>query len=491
MDWREHYKRRLVTTDEAAKVVSSGDRIYVAIYPHPLEIIHALARRRDELRGVKLWMDAPAYDPGWLQPGWQDSFSVVVDQIIGGLARPALDARIIDYSPMIFSNQLKGYQSPGPDGELIDVLMLVVSPPDQHGFCSFGGHLWNKHSLMKVARKVLVQVDEIQIRTYGANYAHVSKFDYFVEHTPSILTDEEVNQLIQSVADVDSKAELEKLCSFMEPQERSMFLPQLADLSAQQIRQFGMNFGWVEPSEEIKRISQYVAELVKDGDTLQIGMGTPSTMLPQSGIFDGKRDLGWHSEMTAPGVVNLIKEGVITGARKTLHKDKAISSALTGARPSELRYAHNNPLIEQHDAEYVANVLTVAANENMVTLNNAISMDLSGQINAESVIGPRQVSGTGGQLDFQMGAILSKGGRAVTLLRSTALDGAVSRIVPQLEEGLTVSVPRTFADTVVTEYGVAQLLGRSLRERARELIAVAHPDFRSNLKKTADKLLYP
>ncbi|MFQ5875757.1 MAG: hypothetical protein ACE5JL_18420, partial [Dehalococcoidia bacterium] len=180
MDWREHYRRRLVSAEEAVKVVNSGDRVCITIYPHPLELIHALAQRRDELRGVKLWMDAPDYDPGWLQPDWQDSFSVVVDQIIGNLARPALDARIIDYSPMIFSNQLKGYQAPEWDQKPIDVLMLVISPPDEKGFCSFGGHLWNKHSLMRVATKVLVQVNENQIRTYGANYAHVSEFDYFV-----------------------------------------------------------------------------------------------------------------------------------------------------------------------------------------------------------------------------------------------------------------------------------------------------------------------
>ena len=214
-------------------------------------------------------------------------------------------------------------------------------------------------------------------------------------------------------------------------------------------------------------------------------------MLASMGVFDDKRDLGWHSELTAPGIISLIQRGIMTGARKNYHPNKAIFAALTGAKPSEIRWAHNNPLIELYDADYVANVVTVARNDNMIAINNAVSIDFSGQINAESVMGPRQISGTGGQLDFQMGAVLSKGGRGLTLLRSTALGGAVSRIVPQLEEGLIVTVPRTFADTVVTEYGVAQLLGKSIRERARELIAVAHPDFRADLQKAADKLLYP
>ncbi|MFQ5874554.1 MAG: acetyl-CoA hydrolase/transferase family protein, partial [Dehalococcoidia bacterium] len=313
----------------------------------------------------------------------------------------------------------------------------------------------------------------------------------FVEHTPTLMSDEEVGRLLQSVSDADSRAELEKLLPLMEPQERSDYLPRLAGLKVHQIRQFGINQGWLEPPEEVIRIAQCVAELVRDGDTLQIGMGTPGQLLAVLGAFDDKRDLGWHSEMGAPGIISLIKRGVITGARKTFHTGKAIFTALSGARPSELKFAHNNPMIEQLDAEYVANVRHIAANDNMVSLNNAVSVDLSGQINAETVFGHRLVSGTGGQLDFQMGAVLSKGGRAITLLRSTAMGGAVSRVVSQMEEGAVVTVPRTFADTVVTEYGVARLLGKSIRERARELINVAHPDFRSDLKKAAQRLFYP
>ena len=135
MDWRERYNQRTVIADEAVKAVKSGDRVCVPVYPHPHELLDALARRRDELRGVELWIDAPSSDPGWLQLDWQDSFAVVADQIIGDLARPSLDDRIIDYSPMVFSNQLKGYSAPHRDERLIDVLMVVVSPPDEEGFC--------------------------------------------------------------------------------------------------------------------------------------------------------------------------------------------------------------------------------------------------------------------------------------------------------------------------------------------------------------------
>ena len=421
VDWREYYKERLVTADEAVKVVKSGDLINVPVYPHPKDLLHALARRRDELKDIDLWIDAPDYDPGWLQADWQDSFNVVVDQIIGGLALPQLDAHLIDYSPMIFSLQPKGYRNPNREERPIDVLMVTVSPPDEKGLCSFGGHLWNKKALMRVSRKVLAGVNANQIRTYGANYAHVTEFDYFVEHNEEPPSDEEISRIIEASPDPETRAELNKLMELMEPEERGAYLPELAELTAGQVRHFAAERGLAETPEVPRRIGEYVSELVKDGATIQIGMGTPSTMLASMGVFDDKRDLGWHSELTAPGIISLIQRGIMTGVRKNYHPNKAIFAALTGAKPSEIRWAHNNPLIELYDADYVANVVTVARNDNMVAINNAVSIDFSGQINAESVMGPRQISGTGGQLDFQMGAVLSKGGRGLTLLRSTAL----------------------------------------------------------------------
>ena len=166
-------------------------------------------------------------------------------------------------------------------------------------------------------------------------------------------------------------------------------------------------------------------------------------------------------------------------------------TALTGSDPKEVPFAHNNPLIELRDAEYVVSINTVSSHDNYIAMNNAISIDFSGQINSET-IGGRQWNGTGGQPELHMGAVISKGGRAITLLRSTAARGTVSRIVPQHPEGEAVTVPRTFADTIVTEYGVAQLLGKSIRERARELIAIAHPDFRADLQRlSAERLYYP
>ena len=256
------------------------------------------------------------------------------------------------------------------------------------------------------------------------------------------------------------------------------------------MRALAGDFGWSNPPQADKPFADHVAEIVPDGSTIQIGVGSPGRYLARLGAFDSKKDLGWHSEMATPGVLDLVRDGILNGSRKTIHRDKLVGTSVHGSSPREIEWAHNNPLIELYDAEYVVNIRTVAAHENYYAINNAISIDLTGQINSET-IGTRMWNGTGGQTELHMGAVLSKGGMAITLLRSTAAGGTVSRIVSQLPEGGVVTIPRTFADTIVTEYGIARLLGKSLRERAQELISVAHPDFRSDLRKAAQKLFYP
>jgi len=210
--------------------------------------------------------------------------------------------------------------------------------------------------------------------------------------------------------------------------------------------------------------------------------------LARAGAFDGKRDLGLHTEMAAPGIPRLVECGVINGARKTLHPKLAIASAWSGSDIEDLKIVTNNPKFEVRDPEYVLDVRTIAQNESFYAMNNALSVDLTGQIKAESVFGSRMINGTGGQPEFQIGAALSRGGRGITLLPSTALDGSVSRVVAQHEAGSMITLPRFFADTVVTEYGIARLWGKNHRQRAQELIAVAHPDFRAELRQAAERL---
>ena len=493
MDWQEEYRRKLVSADEAAGLVRSGDRVEISIYPTPSPIPEALARRRNELRNVETVMPEPAHPLPWFQPGYEASFSTTLELHVGmGGARPLMDDKRADYYPTLFSLWHKPQRENRAGAPPIDVFICVVSPPDSNGYCSFGAHLWNKRVLASQAKVVLAEVDGSAIRTYGANYIHMSEIDYFVENTPKVMSDEVLGQLIQNVADPDSRRELQALGQRVEPERRYDFLPPLALLDGATIRSWAQVYGYqTEPEEVVKTIGGYVSEIVQDGDTLQIGGGTPTTLLPGIGVFDDKHDLGIHSEMAARGLISLVERGVITGKRKNLHTGKAVLSALTACSEEEIRYAHNNPLIELYDTDYVVNITNVAKNDNMVSINSALSIDLTGQINAETVFGGRYIAGTGGQPELHMGAISARGGKAITCLRSTAMAGVVSRIVPQHEAGASVTVTRGFTDHVVTEYGIARLFGKTFRQRAEELIAVAHPDFRSDLRKEAQKFFYP
>jgi 4-hydroxybutyrate CoA-transferase len=206
------------------------------------------------------------------------------------------------------------------------------------------------------------------------------------------------------------------------------------------------------------------------------------------GVFEGKHDLGWHSEMTPPGIITAMRAGIITGARKTVNPGKLVTTLLS-VSPDELEGLDRDPNIELLDVTYVNDINVIAAHDNMVAINNAISVDLTGQIVSEA-IGPVIRSGMGGQPEFAIGAFLSKGGRSITVLPSQTSSG-ISRICAQLEPGSFVTVPRYFADTVVTEWGVARLLGKSQRQRALELIAIAHPDHRAGLKRAAERLFWP
>ena len=491
MDWREHYNRNTISAEEAVKMVNSGDTVAIGLpTPGPDLLIEALAGRKEELNGVRILCQVPSFDPGWLQPGWDNSFQVIVVSYLGGVSRPAYYQHLIDYYPMGFSHQFKVYDEARDPGQKIDVLLTVVSVPDEHGFCSFGYGVWDRRRMAHTARVVIAQVDASLIRTYGTNYIHVSDIDRFVEHTTPGLSIKESKRLIKQVQDPKIRALLDKVASFVSPAERQQTLPNLCGASLEEVQELARRRGLDEPSKEVKSIAGYVSEIIRNGDTLQIGIGSPSGYLPRLGVFDNKMDLGWHSEMAAYGVVDLIKAKVITGSRKTINRGIAVFTGLNGSSADEMEYAAENPLIELHDSDYVVDIRMVASHDNYVAINNAVSIDLSGQITSETIRG-RLWNGTGGQPELHMGAVLSKGGRAITLLRSTAANGTVSRIVAQHEEGTAITIPRTFADIIITEYGVARLLGKSIRERARDLIAIAHPDFRRELTKAAEKLYYP
>ena len=246
-----------------------------------------------------------------------------------------------------------------------------------------------------------------------------------------------------------------------------------------------------EPQPYLKDIAGYVSQLIKDGDTLQIGVGRATEPLVRLGLLNDKHDLGWHSEATPPGVISAVGDGEITGRFKTLYPGKVIVPSLGGGSLEEINVSKNNPLFWLIDVDHLYR--TVSLNDNMIAINNALAVDLTGQIAAETM-GYQILAGSGGQPPFVYGALLSKGGRSVTVLPSTAKTkegGAVSRIVTTHRPGTVVTIPRVMADIVVSEYGIARLRGRSLRQRAEELIAIAHPDFRAELNKEARRLFWP
>jgi 4-hydroxybutyrate CoA-transferase len=439
MSWEEEYKRKLVTAEEAVSVIKSGDRVVFVQGNEPQALGLALASRLGELENVTLSMRTPGRDFGWYDPGWEISFNIEIGFPLP-IVREIIAERRCDLAigslGFIFHEEERGPA---------DAVMIEISPPDEHGYCSFGASLWTKKTECRNAKHVLAEVNKNLIRTYGENYIHVSEIDYFVEHTPSGRQ------------------------------------PGSTDLLGRK---------QAEPGEAEKTIAGYVSTLVQDGDTLQVGVGATSEWCCVLGTLDNKVDLGWHSETTPRGIIPLIRKGVITGKHKTINIGKAVATACGGGTKEDMDFVNMNPIFELRSAEYCLDARIIAQHDNMVAINSAVSVDFAGQIAAES-IGPRAISGAGGQTAFAIGSFLSNGGRNISVMTSTTAGGKVSRITPLLAEGTIVTVPRTISDYVVTEYGIAHLKGKTQRQRALELIGIAHPDFRAELKKEAEKLYWP
>ncbi len=491
MDWSEEYKRKLTTVEEAVKAVKSGDRVAVAYLPEPRVLQRALAARRDELENVEIVTLTPSTDPGWFQPGWEKSFRHTFEVFIGNIARPVMDEKRADFVTSTFGRQFKPIDDKVPGVRAADVFMVVISPPDENGFCSFGTTLFTKKGYIRRSKIVIAEVDSSQIRTFGGdNFIHVSEIDRFVEYTPPEMTDKYIDQLLRD-ADPVRCARFREVISKFGMEQRAELVPLMLEAPTEELATWPELMGLGEPKEFEKRIAEYISTLVRDGDTIEIGTGRATTRLSRLGTFDDKVDLGWHTENIQGGVVKLVKAGIVTGKRKTINVGKCVGGSIIGCDEEDWAFINNNPMFELREIEYVNDIRVIAAHDNIVAINNILSIDLTGQINAETVLGPRMWNGPGGQPDFAVGANLSKGGRYVAVLPSTALGGSVSRIVPLFEEGTVVTVPRYLTHYVVTEYGIANLLGKTFRERADELIGITHPDFRAELRKEARKLFYP
>ena len=489
MDWREEYKRKLASVDEAVSRVRPGHRVVVPL-AGPRVLHEAVFRRGQELGGLEVRLSAPTSDPGWLQPGLQHLFTVEIELFIGNVAREAHDDGRVTYLPNLFTTQFKPLDEGRPEARPIDVALVTVSPPDEQGRVYFGPHHWNKRSYLRRAKTVIAEVDAGIRPMYGENYVHVSDIDVFVEVPTVELTKEVVKGWLQQIPDPALRADYEALVDSIEQIGPEHVLALRAGI-ARQLPAESIKTALLmrEPGPECQTIAGYLSEIVPDGATLQIGIGEPSMFMVKAGAFDRKHDLGIHTEMSCPGMAELVERGIATGRRKTLHTGKAVAAAWSGLTGRELAMVVENPAFEVYDAEYVLDLRNLSRLDNLYAINNALSIDLLGQINSESVFGSRMINGTGGQPEAHIGAVLSRGGRAITLLLSTALNGTVSRIVAKHEEGSLITIPRFFADTVITEYGVARLMGKNHRQRAEELIAIAHPDFRAELRRAAQRLL--
>jgi 4-hydroxybutyrate CoA-transferase len=487
MDSREEYQRRLCTADDAMRIVQAGDLVMIPI-AGPRTLQAALYRRAQECGPIELRLAAPLTDPGWIRGERPDLFKMEFELFIGDFSRQATDEGRATYLPNLFSLNFKEHDDQRPDHRDVDVVLVNVTPPDADGYVQFGAHNWNKRAYVRRASKAIAEVDPSLRPVCGDNRMHVSEFTHFVEVPPVVITPELVNAWLRRVEDEALKAEYLAIVD-----ELKGDLDRLITVGPAMVRQPPLQvrrvLGLIDPPETAKAIAGHVNEILPDGATFQIGVGEPGMYLARAGAFDNKHDLGLHTEMVAPGIAGLVEAGVINGSRKAVHPGKAVALAWSGSDAEDLRIVTNNPKFEVYDAEYVLDVRVISQNPNFHSINNALSIDLTGQINSESVFGSRLINGTGGQPETHMGAVLSKGGRAITLLPSTAMDGAVSRIVATHEPGTTVTIPRYFADTIVTEYGVARLWGKNHRQRAAELIAVAHPDHRADLRAAANALL--
>lgn len=421
MNWLSTYKQKVVPREEAVSVVRSGDRIYISgNAATPLPLMSALAARKDELYDVEVNHVLLLGDDPLAKPGMEKHFRHN-SLFVGPADREAIARGSSEYVPV----HLSDIPSLFIDKIIpLNVAFIQVSPPDEHGFMSYGVECVASKAAAETAAIVVAQVNEKMPRTLGDVFVHVSQVHRIVECSEPLLT---------------------------------------------------LEGG--EPTEIEKQIAGHIANLIQDGDTIQLGIGgIPDAVIAQ---VDNRRHLGIHTEMVSDGVIRALEKGIVTNQKKSLHPGKVIATFVLGSE-NLYNYVDNNPLFELHPCNYTNNPFIVAQNDRMVAINSAIELDITGQICSDS-IGTKIYSGFGGQVDFIRGAAYSKGGKPIIALPSTTKNNTISRIVPRLKPGAGVVTTRADVHYVVTEFGVAYLHGKNLWQRAEALAAIAHPNFRNEL----------
>lgn len=419
-NWKKIYHDKIVSAEQAVKVVKSGDRVVTGhACGEPSTLVEALVARAPELRQVEIVHMVAMGPAKYAQPGMEASFRHNA-LFVGASTRKAVEEKRADYTPCFFSEIPRLFR----DKLLpVDVALIQITPPDEEGFCSYGLSADYTVAAAECATTVIAQVNAKLPRTGGAKI-HLDAVNFLVEK------DEPLLELKPPV------------------------------------------IGEVE-----KQIGENVASLIADGATLQLGIGAiPDAVLL---FLTGKKDLGIHSEMFSDGIVLLAEAGVITNSKKNINAGKFMAAFLMGTRKL-YDFIDHNPHVELQPVDYINDPYVIGQHDNMVSINSALQVDLMGQVNAE-MIGSRQFSGIGGQVDFVRGVSRSKNGKSIIALPATASGGKISRIACELDRGAAISTSRNDVHYIVTEYGIANLRGKSLRERALALIGIAHPDFREAL----------
>ncbi len=417
MTWQD----RLISAQEAAEKVRSGERIFLTgNCSNPQRFLQALLDRHTEVREVEVVQLLGFGPEEYITPDLSEHIRIN-SLFIAPNIRKAVNNGLADFTP-IFLSEIPGLFRSGR--LLLDMAVVQVSPPDAHGYCSYGVEVGVTKSAAESAGLVIAEVNPNMPRTLGDSFIHVDQIDYFID------VDYELPEIVPPPAD-----------------------------------------------ETQRQIAAHIAELIPDAATLQMGIGgIPNAVLS---LLEGHKNLGIHTELFSDGVMAMIDKGVITNSRKSIHPGKVVSGFVIGSK-ALYQYIDDNPIFELHPTEYVNDPFVIAQNERMISINSAIEVDLTGQVCADS-IGTNFYSGVGGQLDFVRGAARSEGGMTFIALPSTARRGTLSRIVPNVKLGAGVTTTRNDVHYIATEYGVADLYGRTINERVHALVSIAHPDFREEL----------
>ncbi|GAV23799.1 acetyl-CoA hydrolase/transferase family protein [Carboxydothermus pertinax] len=421
------YQQKLTDVNHALTLIKNNDNIFVSLgAAEPLTLLEGLGVKAQYLKGVKIFQILPLHASSYLKPELSANVKHI-SMFVGHPVRELVSMGYAEVLPCHFHDIPRLIK----DCLQVDVFMTTVSPMDEHGYFSLGVSVDYSLSALKKAKVVILEVNPNMPRTLGQGFVHISEVDFLVESSrplPEIAIDE------------------------LKPEDF--------------------------------RIGEYIAELVDDESTIQLGIGTIPNAVAK--LLKGKKNLGIHTEMITDSMVDLVEAGVITGSAKSLHPYKIIGTFALGTKRL-YKFLDNNPMIEMYPVSYTNDPWIIGQNKKMVSINTTIEVDLWGQCASES-IGTKIYSGTGGQADFARGVLYSPGGKGIIALYSTAKNGQISKIVPTLKPGALVTTSKNDVDYVVTEFGVAKLRGKTYRERAKALINIAHPNFRDELRFQAEKI---